>query len=134
MISDPLGRYLFSRVPLLFLCSGAACLCSAAPLVASDEPRQVDFNRDVLPIFKKKCFACHSETQPKGGLDMTSRAAMLKGGHSGAALLPGKPDESLMIELIEFNEMPPRKDQDRRVSGAELHTLRAWIAAGAGAP
>lgn len=134
MVSDPLGRSLFSRVRLLFVCSVAASLYTAAPLVASDEPRQVDFNRDVLPIFKKKCFTCHSKTQPKGGLDMTSRAALLKGGHSGAALLPGKPDESLMIELIEFNEMPPRKAQDRRITMPELHTLRAWIAAGAEAP
>lgn len=111
-------------------------LCAAFPrsaaTSAADEPPQVDFKRDVLPIFKRKCLECHGEKKQQGGLDMSSRRAMLEGGHSGPALVPGEPDESLMIELIEFDEMPPRKEKDRRpVTEKELKTLRAWIAAGA---
>lgn len=62
---------------------------------------------------------------------MSSRATMLKGGHSGAAFVPGNADKSLMIELIEFDEMPPRKQKENRVTADELKKLRAWIASGA---
>ena len=65
-----------------------------------------------------------------GKLMLDSRAAMLKGGVSGPAIEPGKPENSILIELIHFNEMPP-KNVKIRVTKDELQVLRAWIAAGA---
>jgi hypothetical protein len=55
---------------------------------------------------------------------------MLKGGVSGPAIAPGQPDKSILIELIHFNEMPPKRVQPR-VTADELKLLKAWIAAGA---
>ncbi len=104
----------------------------------ADEPKspsQADFPCEVWPIIKVKCLGCHKADDHQGGLDMSTRAAMLEGGNSGPPLVPDEPDESLMIELIEFGEMPPRDQKELRVSKRELKTLRAWIAEGAkGAP
>jgi len=64
---------------------------------------------DILPIVLLRCTACHGLRRQDGGLDLHTRAAMLKGGKSGPALVPGKPEESLIIRKIRSGEMPPKK-------------------------
>ena len=56
------------------------------------------FRGQIGPIFASRCLACHKGEHPKGGLSLTTRAGLLKGGESGAAIVPGKPDESMLIE------------------------------------
>src|SRR5437870_11135571 len=66
------------------------------------------------PILAEKCFSCHSHAanKSKGGLMLDSREAMLHGGDSGPAIVPGKPDESLLIKAISYADenlqMPPK--------------------------
>ena len=110
----------------LLLLSPAGYFSFAA---APDPPARVEFKRDVLPILEAKCIACHGAKRRDGKLDLRTRAAMLKGGNTGAAIEPGKPDKSLLIELIHFNEMPPKKSK-LKVTPAELRLLKAWIEAG----
>ena len=105
-----------------------------APKPEPKPPAAVDFRGEVWPIIKRKCVSCHNPTKRDGALDMSTRQTMLKGGHSGAAFVPGNVEKSLMIELIEFDEMPPRKEKKPRVTPDELKKLQAWIAAGAPAP
>lgn len=115
----------------------ALMLLALPPAHAADHPLNLhgkDFHRKVWPILKAKCLECHHAKDRQGALDLSSRAAMLKGGNSGAALVPGEPHNSLLIELIEFDEMPPRKSKIPRVSKAELDLLRRWIASGAAVP
>ena len=89
----------------------------------------------VTTILNVKCLLCHGRRNQEGGLDLQTRASLLKGGASGPAVVPGKPDESLLIQRIENSDMPPVKDQARlsvrAVTSSELERLRAWIAAGA---
>lgn len=85
-----------------------------------------DFHRDVLPIFEEKCIRCHGGKRRGGKLDMRSMAALLTGGDTGAALKPGNAKKSLLIELIHYKEMPPKKE-DNFVTSAELDLLRRWI-------
>jgi mono/diheme cytochrome c family protein len=113
----------------LVLVAVAGCPCFAALAAEPAPPAAVDFKRDVLPILEAKCIACHG-TKKQGKLDLRTRAAMLKGGNTGPAIEPGKPDKSLLIELIHFNEMPPKKTKER-VTADELKLLKAWIEAGA---
>ena len=91
--------------------------------------------KDVLPIFQVRCVACHGKRRQEGGLDLRTRASRLKGGRSGPAVLPGRPDHSLVIQKIESGEMPPVELQlansVRPPTGAELKLLRRWIADGA---
>jgi len=119
---------------LVLLCMvvgfGWSALAAAPESPAQPKAPAVDFKRDVLPILEAKCIDCHGAKEKKGKLDLRTRAAMLQGGNTGAAIEPGKPDKSLLIELIHFNEMPPKKTKPR-VTADELQILKAWIAAGA---
>ena len=93
-------------------------------------------DRDVMvPILHVRCAACHGKRKQEGGLDVRTRASLLKGGKSGPAIFPGRPEESLLIKRIVSEEMPPPEWQQefsvRPVTSAELEKLRQWIAAGA---
>jgi cytochrome c len=100
---------------------------ASAQVSFAEEPAPIDFNKQVQPILAEKCIRCHGERQRGGMLDMRTLEAMLKGGVSGPAFVPGKSDKSLMIELIHFKEMPPRKDRGPRVTPDEFKLLKAWI-------
>lgn len=91
--------------------------------------------RDVLPIFQMRCVVCHGKRKQEGGLDLRTQASRLKGGKSGPALVPGKPEDSLIVKRIAAGEMPPPKllftNSVRPATEAELQTLRSWISASA---
>lgn len=93
------------------------------------KPETVSFERDVRPILREYCFDCHGANEVKeGNLDLRLVRLMQAGGDSGATLLAGKPEESLLIQRIEANEMPPG---EAHVPVGKLETIRRWIAAGA---
>ena len=102
------------------------------PLLA-DEPATSDgvafFESRVRPVLQARCFDCHGGGKSKGGLDLTSREGLLKGGNRGPAIEPGAPDESLLVEAINHRElkMPPRG----KLSPAEIEALSRWIEIGA---
>ena len=90
---------------------------------------------DVIPIMLRRCTACHGRHQQLANLDLRTRATMLKGGKSGPAINPGKPDESLLLQKIHAGEMPPLERlvevSVKPIEPAEVETLAKWIAAGA---
>ncbi|MGE0607720.1 MAG: DUF1553 domain-containing protein [Pirellulales bacterium] len=75
----------------------------------------------------RRCIECHSGVEPKAELDLTSRERALKGGESGAALVAGQPDDSLLWQRIAADEMPPKHP----LEDGDKNLLREWIAAGA---
>ena len=94
-----------------------------------------DFEKTVQPIFERACVKCHGAEKQKGDLRLDLRAAAMQGGESGAAWVPGKSAESLLIQLVvgqDPDRIMPAKGE--RLSGAEIATLRAWIDAGAAWP
>lgn len=106
-------------------------------LPGSARAAEVNFQRDVQPILLQHCAACHGvdEGTRKGGLRLDQRAAALKGGKSGvAAIVPGQPDESELIQRVTSSEaanvMPPPK-QKNPLNKKQIETLRKWIAEGA---
>src|SRR5262245_59804690 len=117
-----------SFLPVVFL--GVWLPAAGAGLEPPAKPPAVDYQRDVAPILEAKCNRCHTANKASGKLITTTRVALLKGGVSGPAIEPGQPDKSILIELIHFNEMPPKRVQPR-VTAYELKRLKAWIAAGA---
>ncbi|MCH7728273.1 MAG: DUF1549 domain-containing protein [Planctomycetes bacterium] len=82
-----------------------------------------------MPIFKAHCFKCHGEGQRKSGLDLRRRFAIVSGGDGGPAIVIGKPQRSLLIEMIQDGLMPP--EDERPLSKQQVDVLRRWIAAGA---
>jgi hypothetical protein len=97
---------------------------------------KISFNRDVRPILSDNCFHCHGpgEKDRKGGLRLDVREAALKGGESGAAFVPGKPQESELVTRIlshDPDELMPPKKSNKTLEPAQIETLRRWIAEGA---
>lgn len=90
---------------------------------------------DILPILLLRCTVCHGTRTREAGLDLRTKASMLKGGKSGPAFLPGKPDESLILKKIHSGEMPPKKRlasaSVKPMEPSEIELLSRWIAAGA---
>lgn len=90
---------------------------------------------DVIPILLRRCAACHGRHQQLADLDLRSTKAMLAGGKSGPAIIPGRPDESLLIRKIQAGQMPPLdrlvEVSVKPIEPAEVDTLVRWIAAGA---
>jgi hypothetical protein len=102
-----------------------------APL-ADSEAAAPDFDTEILPVLKKRCFECHGSEKQESGLRIDSRAALLKGGDFGAAVVVGDVAGSHLIEVISSTDddkkMPP---EGERLSAVEIETLKEWIAQGA---
>ena len=83
---------------------------SGEPDQAAEAIRLKFFEQSVRPLLAQNCYACHGEKKQKGGLRLDSIEAILKGGESGPALVPGKPDESLLVSASNYAgpEMPPK--------------------------
>jgi len=117
----------------------AALLFAARP-ASADEPKPVPaeasakdvkfFEQKVRPILQARCFECHGAEKQRGELRLDSRAATLAGGGSGEAVVPGKPDESLLVQAVRYSgdiKMPPRS----KLPEAEIAVLVDWVARGA---
>ena len=99
---------------------------AAQPPNAGDE----FFEKEVRPLLAEKCAGCHGGTQPKGGLKLTSRADLLRGGDSGPAVVPGKPDESLLLKAVRYQDelrMPPKG----KLTDQQIEVLERWVKQGA---
>ena len=87
-----------------------------------------------MTILHVKCLVCHGKQDTEGGLDMRTRASLLKGGKSGPAIILGKPEESLLIKRIADGHPTPEMQNEyfvRPVTSDEVEKLSEWIAAGA---
>ena len=118
----------FEMAHRFVLLVGSVLLACGSPVAAGDQVAPT-FAADVRPIIQARCAKCHGEKVRKADLDLTTPAAILKGGESGPAVVPGKPEESLLYEKVHTGAMPPKKEG--QLSAAEVETIRRWIAAGA---
>ena len=111
---------------------------SAAAAEVNDLPREgFDFfEKNIRPVLVDKCYKCHSTQSEKlkGGLLLDSKAGILKGGSTGPAIVPFKPDESLLIKAIRWTDedlqMPPKQ----KLSDFEIKNFDIWIKMGAPDP
>lgn len=95
----------------------------------ASDPLPLTYERDVRPIFKAMCFHCHGEEpELQGGLDVRLVRLLQAGGDSGAAILAGSADDSLLWQRIETDEMPVG---DHKLSDGQKTTIRNWINQGA---
>ncbi len=94
----------------------------------------VDFGKQVEPLLRSKCVACHGPAQQISGLRLDARQAAMAGGYSGPVIVPGKSAESKLMDRLTGAKgvmvMPPGKP----LTAAEIATIRAWIDQGANWP
>ncbi len=98
--------------------------------------RATSFEEDIFPIFEANCLACHSQTKKEGSLVLEDYKSLMKGGDSGAAIVPGQPDKSYLYQVsarLEESFMPPlpNKAAAKALTSKQLGTLRLWIQEGA---
>lgn len=110
--------------------SVAAWSLCATGVAVSQSSAPVSFTKDVIPILKERCLACHGESQRQAGLDLRTRDAMLKGGDNGPAIVPGDAIESRLYRRISGLEAPVMP-MGGEISESEILTIRDWINQGA---
>ena len=115
------SAFLFS-----ILCHSFSSLHSPAQLSADE----IDFEKQVAPILVQNCVKCHNPAKARAGLSLSTRELALKGSDGGEVLVPGKPDESLLIKRAADGSMPPETD-GRRLTPEEVAVLTNWVRGGA---
>ena len=110
---------------------GALCAGQAPARIAELPPPAsgtVEFRRDIYPLLETRCVQCHGRGKAKGGFSLENRSTALDGGSTGPAIVPGRSEESYLIELVSGldpdNVMPAKGS---RLTEAEVGMLRAWI-------
>ncbi|HQR05491.1 MAG TPA: PSD1 and planctomycete cytochrome C domain-containing protein [Gemmatales bacterium] len=97
------------------------------------EDKEVLFEAKIRPVLLGTCFPCHGDGKFSGSLKVDSREALLKGGDSGPAIVPGKPESSLLIRAIQRHDsvaaMPPDKKHALRPD--QIADLVSWVKSGA---
>jgi hypothetical protein len=116
------------RLPGLALLLTALAAGTAA--AGQPTPEQAEFfEKEVRPLLAERCFDCHGGKKVRGGLKLTSREAILRGGDTRPAAVPGNPDESLLIQAVRQDgdlKMPPKT----RLADEDIARLSRWVAMG----
>jgi WD40 repeat protein len=95
------------------------------------------YEKEVEPIFKNRCFVCHSGKEKQSKLDMGTYEALIKGGKRGTPIVPGKSQDSLLVKMAGRTQrpfMPPKEDGGPPMTPMELAIVKLWIDQGAKAP
>lgn len=123
---------MFRRVFVFAMVLVLAGACTPSSMVLAETPEKlVYFESKVRPLLLAQCIECHGDKMQKGGLRLDSRAAWLKGGDLGPAIVPGKPEESMLIKAVRYQDkdlkMPPKK----ALQSKDVEILVEWIRQGA---
>ena len=109
------------------------CLVLLGPPTPAQTPpspqASLSFERDIRPIFKAHCFQCHGEGETlKGKVDLRLRRRMLADSDSGKILVPGKPDHSVLLDVVASGDMPK---SEKKLTPAQIASIEQWIRQGA---
>ena len=131
-----LGNRTYAFAAIVFCCLTVAVAVGdpvqeTRPAQFSDESLEF-FEKKVRPLLVKRCYECHSgdAKEIQAGLRLDTRSAVLKGGDTGPAAVPGQPAKSLLIDAINYGElyqMPPKS----KLPPEEIATLTRWVELGA---
>ena len=121
-----LGWFVFLLLGPVFLASGQ----QPVPQRPANRLPGLDFfEKQVRPLLVRQCYECHGpdSEQGEGGLRLDTRAAILRGGQSGPAVIPGKPDQSLLIHAINHDPAVESMPPNRRMKNEEVAILVRWV-------
>ncbi|GIW95594.1 MAG: cytochrome c [Pirellulaceae bacterium] len=122
----------FAAAGLILMAGGGQNAFAQAKALAPED--EAFFERHIRPILVEHCYGCHSARAEKiqGGLRLDSRQGMLRGGESGPVIVPGRVEESLLIEAVRYEslQMPP----SGKLPDEKIRLLEEWVARGAPDP
>lgn len=105
---------------------------ATTPRQTATAPRRAEFNRDIAPIFRASCEKCHGANNTQAKLRLDSSAAILQGGVSGKAIIPGNSRDSLLMKrLLGLTDAPRMPFGADPLPDSQIDMIRAWIDQGA---
>ena len=114
------------------------CVVLTAEQPANNSPPTAEqlrfFETNVRPVLVEHCQKCHGAKKQWAGLRLDSREALLRGGDSGAAIVPGKPNESLLIRAVRQVDDKLKMPEDGKLSDRQIADLVRWVELGAPFP
>src|SRR5688572_25948835 len=125
-MAETMHRLNLSVAPLVALAVG---LCAAAvradepkpiPVAAIERATPVDFEKEILPLLKDNCLACHNKTKAKADLVLETPADILKGGESGPAVVAKDSAKSLLLKSAAHQEEPVMPPEGNKVEAKNL--------------
>src|SRR5687768_8051186 len=121
-------RGCFERHDMKYRLAISLLILLTAPAFAAP----VSFSQQVKPLLATRCEKCHSGDEPDGQFDVTSFANLLKKGEkAGPGVVPGKPNESAIVQYVEGTRKPRMPRKKEPLTPVEIRLIRDWIAAGA---
>src|SRR5262249_35601206 len=101
-----MARFAFLGIAAVPTIAALALLVRAGdePAKPPGEADAAFFDKQVLPILRQHCFKCHGDGKVRGGLRLTSRETLLKGGESGPAVTPDRPEASRLLQAINYKD------------------------------
>jgi hypothetical protein len=117
----------------LGVCAPVLIALAAAGAGRAQPPAAEFFEKKVRPLLVARCLECHGADpkKVKGGLRLTSRAEMLKGGETGPAVAPGDPTKSRLIQAVRYTSDDLKMPPEGRLRDSEISDLEVWVKAGA---
>lgn len=125
------------KVAQILAVLSASLLLAVSPAWAQDEEEKkdekVNFAEQIQPILVARCLKCHAAEAPKGAFSLHTKEAALAGGDLGDDIVPGKPDESFIIDLIMMPADDPSRmpNEGEPLSEEQVELIRKWIEQGA---
>src|SRR5205823_6049252 len=106
-------------------------LLTVVALAVDEGPGSPEFfEARIRPLLVNNCYACHTGSR-MGGLQLDSREMILKGGHTGPAIVPGQPEQSILIQAVSHTHQRLKMPPQGELRAEEIADLAAWIKAGA---
>lgn len=129
---DLFGAQFLSGLLIAFVVLTTSSLCAA-----EKQPTQQQiqfFESKIRPLFIKHCYDCHGPDEQESGLRMDSFQGIAKGGKAGSLIVPGKPEQSLLITAVKYQSPDLQMPPDDKLSKQEVKDLVNWVKMGAPYP
>jgi hypothetical protein len=130
------GHYLANARSIVRFLLPSLCLLALAATASADDAGIDFFEKKIRPVLAEHCYQCHSTQAKKlrGGLALDSRDGVRKGGDSGPALVPGRPEQSLLLKAVSYADEELKMPPNGKLPAAVVADLRRWVEMGAPDP